>query len=522
MSKKRGNIYVEETFLRSVALPQATDTYTVIGHGTIIDKVRDELTKNNFEVTEEVYAASIDGEIALGKVYIKSDKDPDMGMIFTWWNSYNKRVKFGCAVGSFIYDNKASLIGSEGMSWIRKHTGTADQEANSIIEQLIEAADTYFDKIIAEKNRMKAMPLSIEDYGCVMGALYFEHELITPTQASAIIAERKKPTHTYSDQDNLWGLYKILMFGIEGMDITKWVKSQQKLHHMIMTEYAIKVELSYTGVIATERNELKAQDVLDAVKEDLASKPTEQAPKDERQEWAEQELAKEPVGEDVGPPEMYQGDADAVMFENKEAFVDQIIKQYDTDKPLAEYYADNHYDENKSAQENMNGFAEYSKGLIKEYVEIVPEVQDKPLAPGQLRQTEPPAVIPARILTEEQIEVVKEEHGKEDVSNTFEASETSDDELDLFLSVDDDVREVLDNVNEPVEIIEPTDDFVFPTDLDNKEKLEQSLEVPAEVIAQAKEIEARMKKLYGSVRPYHLDKDEDLVIIDETLECFSI
>jgi hypothetical protein len=503
MSKKRGNIYVEETFLRSVALPQATDTYTVIGHGTIIDKVRDELTKNNFEVTEEVYAASIDGEIALGKVYIKSDKDPDMGMIFTWWNSYNKRVKFGCAVGSFIYDNKASLIGSEGMSWIRKHTGTADQEANSIIEQLIEAADTYFDKIIAEKNRMKAMPLSIEDYGCVMGALYFEHELITPTQASAIIAERKKPTHTYSDQDNLWGLYKILMFGIENMDITKWVKSQQKLHHMIMAEYAIKVTES-------------------SIKEPIALDISAAGEVDERAVWAEQELAKEPTGEDVGPPEMYQGDAKPIMFENKEAFVDQIIKQYDTDKPLAEYYADNHYDENKSAQENMDGFAEYSKGLVKEYVEIVPEAQGKPLAPGQLRQTEPPAVIPARILTEDQIEVVKEEHGKEDVSNTFEASETSDDELDLFLSVDDDVREVLDNIDEPVEIIEPTDDFVFPTDLDNKEKLEQSLEVPAEVIAQAKEIEERMKKLYGSVRPYHLDEDEDLVIIDETLECFSI
>ena len=77
---------------------------------------------------------------------------------------------------------------------------------------------------------MKSLPLSAEDYGCIMGALYFEHELITPTQASAVIQERKKPTNNYSDRDTLWGLYKILMFGIEGMDITKWVKSQQKLH----------------------------------------------------------------------------------------------------------------------------------------------------------------------------------------------------------------------------------------------------------------------------------------------------
>jgi hypothetical protein len=68
MTKRRGNIEVEETFLRSVALPEATDTYTVIAHGTIIDKVRTELKKNGFNITGEKYIASVDGEMALGKL----------------------------------------------------------------------------------------------------------------------------------------------------------------------------------------------------------------------------------------------------------------------------------------------------------------------------------------------------------------------------------------------------------------------------------------------------------------------
>lgn len=443
MTRKRGNIQTDEQFLRSVALPKATDTYTVIGHGTIIDKVRNELSKNGFTIDKEKYISSFDGEIALCKVYLKCDKDTDMGMIFTWWNSYNKRVKFGCAVGSFIYDNQASLIGSEGMSWIRKHTGTADEEADSILEQLIAAANDYFDKIIAEKNKMKALPLSVEDYGCIMGALYFEHELITPTQASAVIQERKKPTNNYSDRDTLWGLYKILMFGIEGMDITKWVKSQQKLHHMIMTEYAIVEET-----------------------------------KDERQVWADKVLAEGDGNEHVGPPEMYQGDEELIVFENKEAFIDQIVQQFQVDKPLAEYFADNHFDAIKTAKENMDAFAAYT--------------QD----------------IPAKPMSEEQIDAVKEEHGKEDVSITFEQPEPSDDDLDLILSVDENVSDVLNNLDEPVEIIDPKEDFVFPTDLDNKEKLQDSM------------IKDKMKNLYGFKKSYTIKND--FVIIDETLEAFHL
>jgi hypothetical protein len=443
MTRKRGNIETDEQFLRSVALPKATDTYTVIGHGTIIDKVRNELSKNGFTIDKEKYISSFDGEIALCKVYLKCDKDSDMGMIFTWWNSYNKRVKFGCAVGSFIYDNQASLIGSEGMSWIRKHTGTADEEANSILEQLIAAANGYFDKIIAEKNRMKSLPLSVENYGCIMGALYFEHELITPTQASAVIQERKKPTNNYSDRDTLWGLYKILMFGIEGMDITKWVKSQQKLHHMIMTEYAIVEET-----------------------------------KDERQVWADKVLAKGDGNEHVGPPEMYQGDEESIVFENKEAFIDQIVQQFQVDKPLAEYFADNHFDAIKTAKENIDAFATYT--------------QD----------------IPAKPMSEEQIDAVKEEHGKEDVSITFEQPEASDDDLDLILSVDENVSDVLNNLDEPVEIIDPKEDFVFPTDLDNKDKLRHST------------IEDKMQNLYGFKKPYV--EEDNLIIIKDTLECFYI
>jgi len=268
---KVGVVKSTEMELRNVPLPEQTKSYTVISHGDIIDKIKECLEKNGFTITEQSFSSTAFGEIALGKFYLSCDKDPDMGMIFTWWNSYNKRVKFGCGVGGFIYENKASLIGSEGMSWIRKHTGTANVEAFSIIEQLIDGAGEYFDKIIIEKNRMIETPLSVEDYGCIMGAIFFEQDLIRPTQANFVKNERKKPSVDYTNIDSLWGLYKMLMLSIEEIDITKWASTQQKLHHAVMNQYAIKVTYKDLEGLTNHGVEDKSEEVVVPITEELGS-----------------------------------------------------------------------------------------------------------------------------------------------------------------------------------------------------------------------------------------------------------
>ena len=239
---KRANYTGTDAFLRSVGLPAKTKTYTPITHGDIIDKVNAELSNAGLIVEDTEYIYTDNGEVAVAKIHIRSTKDPDMGMLFSWANSYNKKVKFSCGIGAFIYENKSSFFGTEGLSWIRMHTGNADEEAFNIIEQIIDNAEEHFDNIISEKNRMKTQEMSIESYGRVMGALYFEHELMTTTQASSIDREYKDEKSLVTEKDTLWGLYKVMMYGIEGAAIGKWQQSQQKLHHLIMAEYALATE----------------------------------------------------------------------------------------------------------------------------------------------------------------------------------------------------------------------------------------------------------------------------------------
>ena len=83
-----------EEYLRKTQLPLATESYTVIPHGLIIDTVRKALNEKGFTIKSELYKAEYQGDIALGFMEIENSIDPDMAMTFNWTNSYNKMVKF--------------------------------------------------------------------------------------------------------------------------------------------------------------------------------------------------------------------------------------------------------------------------------------------------------------------------------------------------------------------------------------------------------------------------------------------
>lgn len=465
----------DEIYLKSINLPEHADSYTVISHGYIIDKVKEELNKNNFNVGAEEYLYSYGGQVALAKIYIKSTKDPDMGMMLTWWNSYNKMVKFGCAIGAFIYDNKTSLIGSEGMSWIRKHTGSADQEASNVIEQLVSQADLYFDKIIAEKETMKAMPLSLDTFGCIMGALYFELDLISPNQASAIKNEYKKPQHEYKDKDTLWGLYKLLMFGIDGMDLRKWATSQQKLHHTIMNEYAI----------ANSPLEVEPLNINPLVPIET---PTPVA--------VESNQIVDEVNCTV---------EDESLTLTKEEVAYNLINEHGKDPAIVRYFCDEHFQNTLTLEQNVEAFFEYIKPKIK-----AEEI-----------------VAPVEILTPE---VAKEKADKSDF--VFPDDLDNQDKLNQSLLEDEITVEDLSPL--PVESIETKvpegfdwlleDDIESVEDTTIESTFNTELVVPTEVKELANKIETKMKELYGEVKDYNYAEYNNcvLVTIDKTKEFFYV
>jgi len=229
-----------EEYLRKTQLPLATKSYTVISHGDIIDTVREMLKKHGFIVTNELYKAESNGDVALGFMQIETLNDPDMAMTFNWTNSYNKMVRFSCSIGGFIYDNQVPFVSTNNQaSWNRKHTGTALEETMEVIEAMVASADDHFAQIVDMKNKFKSIDVSRKEYAKLLGLLYFDKQVISSEQINVIKREYEKPSFTYTDKGTLWELYKMMMFGIVDQAPKNWYRQQMDINSYVQVLYNI-------------------------------------------------------------------------------------------------------------------------------------------------------------------------------------------------------------------------------------------------------------------------------------------
>lgn len=251
-----------EEYLRKTQLPVATKSYTVISHGDIIDAVREILAKHGFIITSELYKAECNGDVALGFMQIETQDDPDMAMTFNWTNSYNKTVRFSCSIGGFIYDNQVPFVSANNqVSWNRKHTGTALEETMEVIEAMVASADEHFAQIVDMKNKFKSIDVSRKEYAKLMGLLYFDKKVISSTQVEVIKKEYDKPSFDYTDKGTLWEVYKMIMFGIVDQAPKNWYRQQLDINSYVQVLFNIaSIELE---------NETQATELdLDVVNDD--------------------------------------------------------------------------------------------------------------------------------------------------------------------------------------------------------------------------------------------------------------
>lgn len=235
------SITTTKNYLINATLPEATKTYTVIEHGFIINKALEALAAKGFEVKEELYRCNETAEIASGTFNLNYGSDPDMGMMFAWVNSYDKSTKFKCSIGAHVYVSGNRILPGTMGSWIRKHTGTADQEANKVIDAQINDADVYFNQLVLDKENMKGIILSTQQRAETMGRLYFEHKLLGTEQMSLVRQEIQKPSFAYTaDKDSLWVLYNHISHALKSSHPKIWMDQQRMIHWFLTDTFGIQ------------------------------------------------------------------------------------------------------------------------------------------------------------------------------------------------------------------------------------------------------------------------------------------
>ena len=248
-------------YLGTVPLPNHADTYTVISHEFVISNTLEQLALHGFTIADEKYRANSDGSIAQGIYYLNYTKDPEVGMMFAWSNSYNKLMRFKCGIGGYVFICMNGVVSGDMGSYSRRHSGTADSDTIKTIIDQISNADAYFDQILSDKDTMKAITLTERKQAELLGILYAEYEILTTEQMSTVKQQIDKPGYDYNCEVNsLWAFYNHVTYALKKSHPKDWMEDQRKLHLFISMEFDL---LNYSGLDTTEDIDLEFVDPLE-------------------------------------------------------------------------------------------------------------------------------------------------------------------------------------------------------------------------------------------------------------------
>ncbi len=232
-------------YLENAPLPSHGDTYTVISHKDIIENTLNMLNASGFNVKSELYRASVNASVAQGIYYIEpsvhmSDQiksETELGMMFGWTNSYNKTIRFQCAIGGYVMVCNNGMVSGDMMNFARKHTGSADYEVKMQISNQIKNAEKYYQKILDDRDSLRQVVLSNKQQAELLGRLYVDKEILDVSQITTVKSEMKDPSYDYNcDADNAWAFYNHVTHALKKSHPRSWLSDTQKFHDFMVVD----------------------------------------------------------------------------------------------------------------------------------------------------------------------------------------------------------------------------------------------------------------------------------------------
>ena len=230
--------FISEVAVRTVPLPKHGGRYAVVPHGDVIDNTKAELRAAGFNIKNEFYKLSNEGNVAQGVYHLDYGNDPDMGMMFAWSNSYNKTMRFKCGIGAHVFVCMNGVLRGDMGSYARKHSGTALQDVVDQIKSQIQGAKEYYDNLLQDKSMLKNVVLTPRDKGRILGELFAKDEILTLTQVGIVKREMDKPSHNYNcHTDSAWAMYNHITFALKESHPSTYMADHERLHEYFVNEY---------------------------------------------------------------------------------------------------------------------------------------------------------------------------------------------------------------------------------------------------------------------------------------------
>ena len=224
--------------LLNIRVPSYTDTYSAVPHRAIIEVIQEELDRHGLTAVSEKYNTNNKGTQVIGYVDIVHPDGTNLGMRLAFRNSYDKSMSVAFVAGSLVWICGNGMISGE-LQFLRKHTGSVNRELHEKVMTTIGYLDEHFRRMLFYSEVMKNRFLTREDMAKVLGKMFFQENLVTPTQLGIIKKEFKEPSFEEFRYDNLWSLYNYVTYSLKEAHPITYIEQHKNFHHFIEREFEL-------------------------------------------------------------------------------------------------------------------------------------------------------------------------------------------------------------------------------------------------------------------------------------------
>ena len=246
-----------QVFLENQPLPNHGKSYTVVSHKEVIENTKKLLEDSGFTIRRELYRANMNAQVAQGVYHIYPSQsindnivnENELGMMFAWTNSYDRSKSFQCAIGAYVMVCSNGMMCGDMMNFKRKHTGSAGHDIVMQLSNQIKNGEKHYTRILNDRDALKSVSLTNRQQSELLGRLFADDEIITPTQVSTIKKEMKKPSFVYDcSNENAWAFYNHVTHALKVSPPRDWMQDSQDFHDFMMTEVVNSGAKTFTEV----------------------------------------------------------------------------------------------------------------------------------------------------------------------------------------------------------------------------------------------------------------------------------
>lgn len=244
-------------------IPARTDTYTPIPHSDFLSSLQTKLDTAGYNITSRrIYINGLATKL-VGFIDIEDRNNPyrdDFGfrMMMGFKNSYDKSMVAGLAIGATVFICSNGVVSGDLITFRRKHTGTVQEELNEKIDLGISLMGTSFQRLISDAEIMRNYEISPKQKAEILGVMYFEEEIVSPTQLSVIKREIKHSEHFR--EPNLWSLYNNVTEALKTSHPMRLIDDHIRLHDFMSNIAGIRSE---RHVVQEEQPVIQVMETMD-------------------------------------------------------------------------------------------------------------------------------------------------------------------------------------------------------------------------------------------------------------------